>query len=83
MQHEGVHVAAELRDDERDALGHQARNEVNIAAQAVELRHGDMGAELLGSTTGGALQRFSRRQADPGSFEDAPVGDLADQGAHA
>ena len=23
------------------------------------------------------------RQADPGSFEDAPVGDLADQGAHA
>ena len=50
VQHEGVHVAAELRDDERDALGHQARNEVNIAAQAVELRHGDMGAELLGST---------------------------------
>src|ERR1700741_1324234 len=28
----------------------QARNEVNIAAQAVELRHGDMGAELLDST---------------------------------
>ena len=64
----------ELRDDERDAPGHQARNEVNIAAQVVELRHGDMGAELLGAT---------KRSGELGSFEDAPVGDLADQGAHA
>jgi hypothetical protein len=41
------HILAERRDDERDTLGHQARNEVNIAAQAVEFRDNDRRFDLL------------------------------------
>jgi hypothetical protein len=41
VQNEGVNVWPKLGDNELHPLRHQAGNEVNIAAQAVELRYGD------------------------------------------
>jgi hypothetical protein len=41
MEHERLGIAAEFCDDERDALGHQAGNERNIARQPVQLRNED------------------------------------------
>ena len=64
MQHERINVAAELRDDEGHALSHQARDEVHIAAQTIQLGHGDMSAKLLGLTKGsGELWALVKRAA--------------------
>jgi hypothetical protein len=45
-----VDVAAELRNDERHALGHQVRNERDTARQTVQLSHRDRAFDLLGPT---------------------------------
>jgi hypothetical protein len=37
MQHERVNVGPELGDQERHPVGHQAADEVNIAAETIEL----------------------------------------------
>jgi hypothetical protein len=37
VQHEGVGVRAELGDDERNAVAHQAADEMNVATQPIEL----------------------------------------------
>jgi hypothetical protein len=41
MQDEGVHVRAKLGDNEWHPLCHQAGDEMNVAAQAVELGDGN------------------------------------------
>ena len=41
VQHERVGIGAEFRDDEGDALRHQAGNEGDVAGEAVELGHHD------------------------------------------
>jgi hypothetical protein len=43
VQHEGIDIASQGRDNEWNALGHQARNEVNIASQQVQFRNNDGG----------------------------------------
>ena len=42
MQHEGIHVGAEFGDHERHPLRHQPGDEMDVAAQSVELgdQHG-------------------------------------------
>jgi hypothetical protein len=41
VQDEGINVRAELATDERDAMRHQAADEMNVARQPVELGDGD------------------------------------------
>jgi hypothetical protein len=41
MQDEGVNVGPKFGDDELHALGHQAGDEVYVAAETVELGHGN------------------------------------------
>ena len=48
VQHERVGVDAQLGDDERHALDHQAADEVHVAPQAVELGDDHRGLELAG-----------------------------------
>jgi len=46
VQDERVDVGPELGYDESDALGHQARDERNVAAEPIELGHDDRAPEL-------------------------------------
>lgn len=39
MKDEGVNVRPKLSDQERHAVGHQARDEVNVTAEAVQFGH--------------------------------------------
>jgi hypothetical protein len=48
VKHKRVGVCAQLGDDEWDALGHQARDERHVPAEAVELGHYDRDARLPG-----------------------------------
>ena len=48
MQHEGVGIDTQLRNDERYLLRHQAGDERNIAREAIQLRHDHRTAELPG-----------------------------------
>ena len=41
VQHERLDVRAELGDDERDPMGHQAGNEMDVSAEAIELGNRD------------------------------------------
>ena len=41
MQHERLDVRAQLGDDERDPMGHQAGNEMDVSAEAIELGNRD------------------------------------------
>jgi hypothetical protein len=36
VEHKGVGVGAQIRDDERDLVLHQARNEMNVAAEPIQ-----------------------------------------------
>lgn len=49
MEHERVDLGAEFGDDEIDLAGHQARNERDVSAQAIELGDDDRTAESLRS----------------------------------
>ena len=55
VQHERILVAAEVRDDEGHALGHQARDKRDIAAQAIEFCDDNFG--LLAVWPSAALRR--------------------------
>jgi hypothetical protein len=41
VQHERLDVRAELGDDERDVMRHQAGNEMDVSAEAIELGNRD------------------------------------------
>ena len=55
MQDEGINVRAELATDERDAMRHQAADEMNVARQPVELGDGNRRrlAAVAGVSQGG------------------------------
>jgi hypothetical protein len=79
VQHEWVNVSAQLSDHERDTVRHQAADEMNVAAEPVQLGHGDMALEFFGSgesglELGAAVKRISTvarldLQELPGHFE--------------
>ena len=54
MKHEGVRVGAELRDDERNLVHHQAADEMHIAADPVEFGRNDWAPRLSGSRQRGS-----------------------------
>jgi hypothetical protein len=47
MQHEGISFAAELGDEKRHALGHQARHKGIVARELVEFRDQDAASSRL------------------------------------
>ena len=57
MQHERVGVPAQLRDNERDTLGHQASDESNIPRQPVQLGYQDAALGGFGRGEGGGKLR--------------------------
>jgi hypothetical protein len=59
VQHERVGIDAKLGDDEGDALGHQARNEVDVAGEAIELCDADRAFSPAGVGHGGRELRAS------------------------
>ena len=48
VQHERIAVDAELSDDERHPVRHQAADEVHVAGQPIELRHRDGALRFAG-----------------------------------
>lgn len=54
MQHEGISIRTKLGNNEWRPLRHQAGDEVNIAAQAIQLGHDDRAFGLAG---GGECRR--------------------------
>ena len=62
-QHDRLHVSAQLGDDERDPMGHQAGDEMNVPAEAIELGNRDgafpvtAGLGEPGGELGAALDR--------------------------
>jgi hypothetical protein len=62
VEDERIDVGPKLGDDERDALGHQACDESNIATKAVELRDDDRAPELARSVRAGLVAK--QRRAD-------------------
>ena len=60
VQHERVGIDAQLGDDERHPVGHQAADEVHVAAKPIELGDNHRGLELAGvRQCGGQLGRRS------------------------
>jgi hypothetical protein len=48
VEHERVRIGSQLSDDERDPLSHQTADEVDVAAEAVELRDDDRAFQPAG-----------------------------------
>src|SRR5215216_2296629 len=70
MQDKWVDVGAKLRDQKRHAVGHEAADEVDVTAQAVQLRHSDSAALLAsGRERGGKLRTAPPRAR----FDHAPA----------
>jgi len=43
MKHERINVTAQLGDDEGRLMSHQARDEMHVAGQSIQLGHDDRG----------------------------------------
>jgi hypothetical protein len=62
VEHERIGVAAELGDNERDALSHEAGDERHVTAQAIQLRDDDRGLVAAGlGERGGELRAAIER----------------------
>jgi uncharacterized protein with von Willebrand factor type A (vWA) domain len=62
VQQERIDVGTQLGDDELDALRHQATDEVNVAAEPVQLGDRDRALAMLGlSQRGSQLRAASKR----------------------
>jgi hypothetical protein len=48
VKDERINVSAQFGDHKRYPMSHEAANEVNISAEAVQLGYGDVAFELLG-----------------------------------
>jgi hypothetical protein len=57
MQHERINISPQLCDHEWHAVGHKAADEMNVAAEAVQLGDGDGAFELFGSGQSGLKLR--------------------------
>lgn len=57
VEHEGIGVGAEFRNDERHALRHEPGDEGNVAGQAVELGHNDRVLAVAGRSQGSGRLR--------------------------
>jgi hypothetical protein len=57
MQHEWIGIAAQLGDDERHALGHQAGNERDVTGKPIEFGHQDGAFGRSGSRQRGCQLR--------------------------
>jgi hypothetical protein len=57
VEDERVHIGAKLSDKERDAMGYQAGDEVNVTAEPVQLGHSHRAALAAGVTESGGKLR--------------------------
>jgi hypothetical protein len=69
VQHERVSIGSQLSDDERDPLSHQTADEVDVAAEPIELRDDDRALQLAGRLQSrGKLRPALKRRQRPCQF---------------
>ncbi len=72
VEHEGINIRAKLSHDERHPLGHQARNEGDIARQAIKLRNEHGAFQLFRHGQGGGQLRAAAKRVGPLASFDLP-----------
>ena len=70
MQHLRLDVRAQLGDDKRDPMGHQAGNEMDVSAEAIELGNRD-GAFPVPASAAGDGRRAALDPPLPASRQEA------------
>lgn len=77
VQQERIDVGTQLGDDELDALRHQAADEVNVAAEPVQLGDRDRALAMLGLSQRGSQLRAACKRV--GTFAGLDLDELTGQ----
>jgi hypothetical protein len=77
VQQERIDVGTQLGDDELDALRHQATDEVNVAAEPVQLGDRDRALAMLGLSQRGSQLRAASKRV--GTFAGLDLDELTGQ----
>jgi hypothetical protein len=73
VEHQRVNVSAKLGDHERNAMGHETTDEVNIATEAVQLGQRDATCARLRVLAGKSIA--DRPEGTPGTFKTSVLAD--------